>query len=101
MGTDPGNNGTETETEVDYYSSISVCEAVHIANVMAVVIAPYGSWESPISSDVVIEKSVSFKEVKVDPFQEGKKMEALLAVVWCRVCHKVDHELYLIYCVVI
>lgn len=37
---------------------------------MAVVIAPYGSWESPISSDVVIEKSVSLKEVKVDPYQE-------------------------------
>lgn len=44
---------------------------------MEAVIAPYGSWESPISSDVVIKKSVSFKEVKVDPFQEGKKMEAL------------------------
>ena len=68
---------------------------------MALTIAPYGSWESPISSDVVIEKSVSLKEVKVDPFQEGKKMEALLAVVRCGVCRKVDHELYLVYCVYI
>ena len=74
---------------------------IYIAKIMEVVIAPYGSWESPISSDVVIEKSVSLKEVKVDPFQEGKKMEALLAVVCCGVCRKVDHELYLVYCVVI
>ena len=39
---------------------------------MATIIAPYGSWKSPITSDVVIEESISLMEVKIDPFQEGR-----------------------------
>lgn len=43
--------------------------------------APYGSWVSPISSDVVIKESRSLMEVRIDPFQEGKRViEASMAV---------------------
>lgn len=43
---------------------------------MAATRATYGSWVSPISSDVVIKESISLMEVCVDPFQEGKNMKA-------------------------
>jgi len=39
---------------------------------MAVTCAPYGSWVSPITSDVVVKESISLMEVRVDPFQEGR-----------------------------
>lgn len=81
----PCSSPWEQRTETDCHRSnkfpweeLTGAVWVHIANIMEVVTAPYGSWESDISSDVVIKKSVSFKEVKVDPFQEGKKMEALI-----------------------
>lgn len=37
--------------------------------------APYGSWVSPINSDLVVEDSISVKEVKVDPFQKGRNVK--------------------------
>lgn len=39
---------------------------------MAGTTAPYGSWVSPITSDVVIKESISLMEVRIDPFQEGR-----------------------------
>lgn len=39
---------------------------------MAAATAPYGSWVSPITSDVVIKESISLMEVRIDPFQEGR-----------------------------
>lgn len=39
---------------------------------MAATTAPYGSWVSPITSDVVIKESISLMEVRIDPFQEGR-----------------------------
>lgn len=39
---------------------------------MATAIATYGSWRSPITSEVVIEESITLMEVKIDPFQEGR-----------------------------
>ena len=35
-------------------------------------VGEYGSWVSPISSDLVTQKSISLKEVRVDPLDEGK-----------------------------
>lgn len=43
---------------------------------MAVTSAPYGSWVSPITSDVVVKESISLMEVKVDPFQEGRNSKS-------------------------
>ena len=34
-------------------------------------VAPYGAWESPITSDVVVQKAISLEKVSVDPFDEG------------------------------
>ena len=39
---------------------------------MAAITAPYGSWVSPITSDVVIKESISVMDVNIDPFQEGR-----------------------------
>ncbi|KAJ7390824.1 hypothetical protein OS493_022383 [Desmophyllum pertusum] len=39
---------------------------------MAATTAPYGSWVSPITSDVVIKESISLMEVRIDPFQADK-----------------------------
>ena len=38
---------------------------------MAATTAPYGSWVSPITSDVVVKESISVMDVSIDPFQEG------------------------------
>ena len=38
---------------------------------MAATTAPYGSWVSPITSDVVVKESISIMDVSIDPFQEG------------------------------
>ena len=40
--------------------------------IMAAFTAPYGSWVSPITSDVVVKESISLMEVRIDPFQEGR-----------------------------
>lgn len=39
---------------------------------MAATTAEYGSWRSPITSDVVIKESISVMDVSIDPFQEGR-----------------------------
>jgi len=44
---------------------------------MAATIAPYGSWVSPITSDVVIKESISVIDVSIDPFQEGRVISML------------------------
>ena len=44
---------------------------------MAPTPATYGSWKSPITVDVVVNQSISFKEVRVDPFEEGKSLQTL------------------------
>ncbi|EDO44040.1 predicted protein [Nematostella vectensis] len=33
--------------------------------------APYGSWISPITSDLVIKEAIGLSEVRVDPFEPG------------------------------
>ena len=43
--------------------------------------APYGSWVSPIDSDVVIKESRSLMEVRIDPFQEGERAFKLVSAV--------------------
>uniref|UniRef100_A0A6P8I3Q6 Uncharacterized protein LOC116297910 n=1 Tax=Actinia tenebrosa TaxID=6105 RepID=A0A6P8I3Q6_ACTTE len=38
---------------------------------MAKQVSPYGSWVSPISSDLVIKESLSLREVRLDPLDKG------------------------------
>ena len=53
---------------------------------MAAITAPYGSWVSPITSDVVIKESISVMDVSVDPFQEGRILLKDVKM-WVKVLH--------------
>lgn len=41
---------------------------------MAEQVSEYGSWVSPISSDLVIKESISLREVRLDPLDKGKRL---------------------------
>ena len=41
---------------------------------MAEEVAEYGSWVSPISSDLLVQKSISLKEVRIDPLDKGRAL---------------------------
>ena len=32
----------------------------------------YGSWKSPITSDLIVQQSVQLKDVNIDPLDPGK-----------------------------
>ncbi|KXJ24748.1 hypothetical protein AC249_AIPGENE21105 [Exaiptasia diaphana] len=34
-------------------------------------LAEYGSWVSPISSDLLVQKSISLQEIRIDPLDKG------------------------------
>lgn len=38
----------------------------------AVQFAEYGSWVSPISSDLLVQKSITLKEVRIDSRDKGR-----------------------------
>ena len=31
----------------------------------------YGSWKSPITSDLIVQSSVGLRDIRLDPFDEG------------------------------
>jgi dipeptidyl aminopeptidase/acylaminoacyl peptidase len=42
------------------------CTTKEKENMKEPIVAPYGSWKSPITSDLIVEKSIGLKELQVD-----------------------------------